>query len=107
MEHFIVDPPSAPQPPRLFPKSLTSAVLSWISPIDSLCVTIASYTITLTNITEGNVSYMYNTTTNATSMAVFDLTQGAEYSFIVAWVDAEGRVGENSMSSNTVLLKSE
>ena len=40
-------------------------------------------------------------------MTVSDLTQGAEYSFTVVGVDAEGRVGENSVSSTIVKLDSE
>ena len=40
-------------------------------------------------------------------MTVSDLTQGAEYSFNVAGVDAEDRAGESSNSSTNVLLDSE
>ena len=65
------------------------------------------YTITLTNITEGNVPYIFNTTTNATNITVTDLTLGAEYYFSVAGVETGGRVGEDSEPSNTVMLDSE
>ena len=102
---ITLDPPNAPLQPNFDPQSLTSAVLSWIPPIDFLCVT--SYILNLTNVTEGNVSYSYNTTTNTTSMTVSDLTQGAEYFFNVAGVDAEDRVGESSNSSSNVMLDSE
>ena len=87
------------------PKSLTSAILTWIPPTDSLCVT--SYTLNLTNVTEENASYTYNTTANTTSMTVSNLTQGAEYSFTVAGIDAEGREGERSNSSSSGILESE
>ena len=100
-----VGPPSAPLSPKFFPESLTSAILSWTPPTQSLCV--ISYTITLTNITEGNVSYMYNTTINTTNITVSDLTQGVEYSFTVAGVDAGGRVGEDSMLAQAILFDSE
>ena len=102
---LTLDPPSAPSQPKFTPKSLTSAILSWIPPTDSLCVT--SYTLNLTNVTEENASYTYNTTTNTTSITLSDLTQGAEYSFRVAGVDAEGIVGECSNSSSSVILDSE
>ena len=102
---FPLDTPNEPQQPKISANSFTSAVLSWTSPTDSLCVT--SYTITLTNITEENTLYVYNTTTNTTSMTVSDLTQGAEYSFTVAGVDTGGRVGEKSAASNPVMFSSE
>ena len=102
---ITLDPPSAPLQPKFTPKSLTSAILSWIPPTDSLCVT--SYTLNLTNVTNDNTSYTYNTTTNTTSMTVSDLTQGEDYFFTVAGVDAEGREGESSNSSSSVMLDSE
>ena len=102
---FTLDPPSAPLQPKFFPKTLTSAILFWISPTDSVCD--SRYIIHLNNILEGNASYVHNTTTNATNMTVSDLTQGAEYSFTVAGVDAGGRVGEESDSSNIVTLDGE
>ena len=40
-------------------------------------------------------------------MTVSDLTQGAEYFFTVAGVDAGGRVGVHSVSSAIVKLDSE
>ena len=80
-------------------------VLSWTPPTDTICVTF--YTITLTNITEGNASYTYNTTTNTTSKTVSDLTQGAEYSFTVAGVDTGSRIGEESVSAKAIKLDSE
>ena len=82
--------------------SFSHTVLSWTSPTDSLCIT--NYTITLTNITEGNVVYVYNTTINTTSMTVSDFTQGAEYSFTVAGVDAGDRIGEKSVPSDVVTV---
>ena len=93
---FFLGPPSAPLSPSFSPQSLTSVVLSW-TPHDSDCV--VKYTTTLTNTTEGNVSYTYNTTTNTTSMIVSDLTQGADYSFTVAGIDTGSRVGEESVAS--------
>ena len=75
--------------------------LSW-TPIDADCV--QKYTITLTNITEGSASYVYNTTTNTTNITLSDLMQTAEYTFTVAGVDAEGRVGEESFPSQKITL---
>ena len=95
----------APLQPSFSLRSLTSAVLSWTPSTESICITM--YTITLTNITEGNSIYTYNTTTNTTSMTVSDLAKGAEYFFIVAGVDADGRVGEESVPSQTVRLQSQ
>ena len=83
----------------------TSAVFSWTPPTESICISI--YTVTLTNVTEGNISYIYNTATNATSMTVSDLIEGAEYFFTVAGVDAEGRMGEESVPSQTFRLQSQ
>ena len=40
-------------------------------------------------------------------MTVSDLTEGAEYYFKVAGVDAEGRVGGISNSSSSVMIDSE
>ena len=94
---------SAPLQPTFSQKCPISAVLSWTAPTESTCATM--YTITLTNITEGNTSYTYNATTNTTSITLSDLTQGAEYFFTVAGVDEEGRVGEESVPSQTVMLK--
>ena len=88
---------SAPLQPAFSPKYRTSAVLSWTPPTESNCITM--YTITLTNISEGNTSYTYYTATNTTTITVCDLTKGAEYFFTVAGVYAEGRVGEESVPS--------
>ena len=102
---ITLDPSSAPLQPKLLPKTLASAFLSWVPPTDSSCA--SSYTLILINVTEENASYFFNTITNITSMTVSDLTQGAEYSFTVAGVDAEGREGESSNSSSSVMLDSE
>ena len=102
---FITDLPSAPMQPHFLPKTLSSATLSWTPPTNSLCV--SSYRIIVNNITKGNALPPYNTTTNTTSMTVSDFTQGTEYSFTVAGVDAGGRVGEESVPSNIVTLDSE
>ena len=40
-------------------------------------------------------------------MTLSDLTKGAQYLFTVAGVDAEGRVGEESVTSEIVKLKSQ
>ena len=99
-------PPSPPLAPKFLPKSLTSVKMTWDPPTD-YCLCVSSYTITLTNVTEGNVSYIYQTTTNTTSMTVSGLTLGAEYSFVVAGVDTGGRVGEKSVASDELTLDSE
>ena len=93
---FFLGIPSAPLNASFSPQSLTSTVLCW-TPSDADCI--VAYTITLTNITEGNASYAYNVTTNTTSMTVSDLTQGVVYSFTVAGVNIGGRVGEKSLTS--------
>ena len=98
-------PPSAPTSLQFFPQSLTSVVISWTPP--NVCFCITNYAINLINITEGNKTYAYNTTTNTTSMTVSDLTQGAEYTFTVAGVDAKGGIGKKNMSAETVTLDSE
>ena len=82
-----------------------SVIISSTPPNDSLCIT--NYVINFKNITEGNTSYTYNTATNTTIMTVSDLTQGAEYSFSVAGVDAKGGIGNKNMSAETVTLDSE
>ena len=102
--HAVSSSPSSPLSPEFFPKSLTSAVLSWTPPTESPCI--AKYTITLTNITEGNASYTYNTSTNATSLTVSDLIQGASYSFTVAGINTVGRVGETSVLAQVITLDS-
>ena len=83
------------------PQSLSHAVLSWNSPLNS-CLVI-SYIIALTNVTDGNATYTYNTTTNTTSMTLSGLTKGAEHFFTVAAMDSEGRVGEESVHSKVVI----
>ena len=65
-----------------------------------------TYIITLTNITEGNSTYTYSTTTNTTSITLYNLTKGAEYFFTVAWVDAEGKLGEESVPPQLMTLNS-
>ena len=102
----FVDPPSPLVNPKFLLHSFSYAVLSWSSFSDSACVA-PNYSVALTNITEGNAVYVYNTTTNTTSMTVSDLTQGAEYFFTVAGVDTGGRVGEKSMSSSVLMFNSE
>ena len=94
-------PPLPSLLPKFLPISLASVQMSWESPSDQ-CNCVISYTITLTNVTEGNVSYIYNTTTNTTNMTVSDLIRGAEYFFTVAGVDTGGRVGEKGVSSNII-----
>ena len=74
--------------------------LFWAAPNDSLCIT--NYIITLTNIAEGNTSFMYETGSNSTSVEISDLTVGAVYFFIVAGVDTGNRLGEESVSSEVV-----
>ena len=104
MESCFPDPPAVPLHPELFAQSVSSAVLAWIPPAELMCV--SSYIITLINITEGNTLYTFNTTTNTTNLTVSDLTQGVEYSFAVAAVDAGGRVGEKSVLAEAITLDS-
>ena len=99
-------PPSAPSNLEFLPVSLTSAVLSWAPSTDFTCVTSYTVSFTCTNVTNGNASYSYNTTTNTTSITVSDLTQETEYFFTVAGIDTGGRKGEESASA-TVKLDSE
>ena len=92
------DPPSPPLEPKVFPQTLTSVVLSWLAPSDSLCV--FNYIITIVYIyDEGNVSYIYNTTSNITSITLVNMTQKLDYMFTVAGVDTGGRIGKSSAFS--------
>ena len=97
---------SAPLQPAIFPQSHASAVLSWTPPTESSCITI--YNVTFTKIIVENTSYayMYSTSTNVTSITVSNLTTGEKYFFTVAGIDAEGRVGEESVPSQIVTFKS-
>ena len=88
--------------PELLPQTLTSVVLSWIPPSDSLCI--LGYIVTLTNISEGNISYTYNTTSNATSMTLFNLAQKVDYFFTVAGIDTGDRIGKSSGLSEVITL---
>ena len=97
---FPAGPPSAPMCPKISPQSPDSLDLFWVAPNDSLCI--ATYIITLTNVTEGNASFMYETTSNSTSMEILHLTIGAMYFFTVAGVDTGERMGEESLSSKVV-----
>ena len=92
--------------PDYFVQSPVSVILSWTPSTDFACVTI-NYTLTLTNITEGNMSYIYNTNNNATNVTLSDLTQGADYIFTVAGIDVEGRVGEKSVPSKILTFDGE
>ena len=94
-----------PLSPKLLPQSLTSAFLSWTPPKNPICI--IGYTVSLFNVTEGSEPYVYNTTTNTTSMAVPDLSQGAEYYFIVAGIDTGGRVGKSSALGERITLDGE
>ena len=105
MEFLLPDSPSAPLYPEFLAQSQSSALLIWTPPTESMCV--SSYLITLINITEGNTSYTYNTTSNTTNLTVSDLTLGADYSFTVAGVDAEGRLGEKSALAGVITFDSE
>ena len=93
---------SPPLSPDILPQSLTSAFLSWIPSNNSACI--ISYTVSLINVTEGTVPYVYNTTTSTTNMTVSDLTQGAQYSFTVAGITTQGRVGTSSALAELVTL---
>ena len=79
-------------------------LLSWKPPLnsDTSCPP-ATYIITITaaNVLPG--SLVTNATDNATNKIMSDLTQGIEYSFTVAGVDAGGRVGEFSVSSYIIV----
>ena len=74
--------------------------------MESLCIAI--YNVTFTKITVENTSYtyIYNTSTNVTSITMSNLTIGEKYFFTVAGVDAEGRVGEDSVPSQIVTFES-
>ena len=76
--------------------SMASVLLSWSPPVssDTSCPP-ATYTITVTASLFLDPAVM-NTTDAVTNKAVSNLTQGQNYSFFVAGVDAGGRVGDNS-----------
>ena len=101
-----IDPPPAPLEPKVFPQTLTSVVLSWLAPRDPLCV--FSYIITIIYIfDEGNVSRTYNTSSNATSIALFNVTEKLDFMFTVAGVDRAGRIGQSSTFSEVTMLDGE
>ena len=93
--------PSAPVDIDSSAVSLTSVLLSWNLPpaSDTNCPP-ETYTITITTANLCLHQMVINTTDDATKNTVSGLTQGMEYSFIVAGVDAGGRLGENSAHSN-------
>ena len=72
-------------------------LLSWNAPpaSDTSCPA-ATYTITIKPATSFLDPVVINTNDSATGWMVSDLMQGLEYYFIVAGVDAGGRVGDNS-----------
>ena len=86
--------------------SATSVLLSWSPPSknDTSCPPTA-YTITITAANSSLDPVVINITNSTTNKTVSGLTQGLEYSFTVAGVDAGGRVGENSTPS-TIIMKS-
>ena len=86
--------------PEISPQSPLLLALIWVAPNDSVCIT--NYIITLTNVTEGNVSFKYETDSNSTSVEISDLTEGAVYFFTVAGVDTGNRTGEESLPSEVV-----
>ena len=91
--------------PKLLTQSLTSMLLLWIPPNNSICV--IGYTVSFINVTEGNEPEVYNTTTNTTSMTVSDLTKGAAYSFTVAGIDTGGRLRESSDLAELMIFDGE
>ena len=101
--YYFAGPPSAPLELKVCPQALTSVVLSWLAPSDSLCI--FSYIITIINIyDEGNISYTYNTTFNTTSITLFNMTQKLDYVFTVAGVDSGGRIGKSIAFSEVITL---
>ena len=83
-------------------------LLSWKPPPPSnTSCPPATYTITVTATNSSQHPVVINTTGATTNMAVPDLTQGFEYSFIVAGVDAGGRIGEKSIFSDAIIIDSE
>ena len=97
--------PSAPVNVTSSAVSANSVLLSWNPPpaSDSSCPpTIYILKDTATNLFLDQV--VINTSNSTTiSKTVTGLTQGLEYSFVMAGVDAGGRVGENSAPSYIVL----
>ena len=101
-----VDPPSAPLEPKVLPQTLTSVVLSWLAPSNPLCV--FSYIITIIYIyDEGNVLRIYNTTSTATSITLFNMTEKLDFMFTVAGIDSGGRIGQSSTFSEVIMLDGE
>ena len=85
--------------------SLTSVLLLWAPPMtsDTSCP-LAYYSITIKSSCSCLDPAVINTiNTTATNKTVSGLTQDVEYSFTVAGVDAEGRVGEKSKPFNVIL----
>ena len=98
--YLYIEPPSAPTCPKISPLSTATLELFWTAPNDSLCIT--SYIITLTNISEGNASFLYQTDSTSTSVNVSGLTKGARYFFTVAGIDTGNRIGRISLQSEAV-----
>ena len=86
--------------PKIFPRSPGLVELSWVAANGSLCV--SNYIVNLINITEGNVSYMYKTTSNSNILQVMNLIQGADYIFTVSGIDTGNRTGEESVLSELI-----
>ena len=100
--------PSTPVDATLSAVSVTSVLLSWKPPPTSnTSCPPATYTITVTATSSSQHPVVINTTGATTSMTVPGLTQGLEYSFTVAGVDAGGRMGGKSLSSDAITIDSE
>ena len=88
---------SPPANLRLSALSMTSVLLEWDPPPTSnTSCPPTTYIVTIIDVTLLLNPVMASTTDHITSKIVDNLTQEMEYFFIVAGVDAGGRVGELS-----------
>ena len=96
--------PSAPVDVSSSVVSANSVLLSWNPPpaSDSSCPP-ATYTITITTAYFCLHQMVINTTDSTINRTLYGLTQGLEYFFTVAGVDAGERVGEYSATSNITM----
>ena len=105
MNNPTADTPSAPDDVTLSDVSANSVLLSWSPPLASdISCPPATYNLTAIEANFFLDPEVINTTNStAINKTMSNLTQGLEYSFSVAGVDAGGRVGKNSVPTYIIL----
>ena len=98
------DPPTTPL--NVIFTILTTVAISWTAPLDSpLCV--QSYTVTVRNSCNSFQVMVYNTTDNRSSLTITDLSSDSEYSATVAGRDGAGRLGQESVEVQNIMILKE